>query len=161
MDSLEIKQIWEEFLAFELGHLQVAADLFREYEDRDPEEVIGNKIVLPCHFEEQKEYVTNILENEIDKRHDGEGGFTTIDDLPEYWPSYRIQEIVNGEGAPSEQTIQLIKTSINMDIVTADPKLRKKEPDLLERGLEPEMQAPNTVTVEEYEEMVEVPPMEF
>ena len=157
----KLKQIWEEFLAFELGHLQIAADLFREYEDRDPEEVIGNKIVLPCHFEEQKEYVTNILENEIDKRHDGEGGFTTIDELPEDWPSYRIQEIVNGEGAPSEQTIQLIKTSINMDIVTADPKLRKKEPDLLERGLEPEMQAPNTVTVEEYEEMVEVEPMEF
>ncbi len=157
----KLKQIWEEFLAFELGHLQIASDLLKNHEGRDPEEIIGNKIVLPCHFEEQKEYVTNILENEIDKRHDGMGGFTTIDDLPSDWPSYRVQEIVNGDGAATEQTIRLIDTSIGMDIVTAEPKLRKKEPKLLERGLEPEAQAPNTVSVEDYERMVDVPPMEF
>ena len=157
----KLKQIWEEFLAFELGHLQIASDLLKNHEGRDPEEIIGNKIVLPCHFEEQKEYVTNFLENEIDKRHDGMGGFTTIDDLPSDWPSYRVQEIVNGDGAATEQTIRLIDTSIGMDIVTAEPKLRKKEPKLLERGLEPEAQAPNTVSVEDYERMVDVPPMEF
>lgn len=69
--------------------------------------------------------------------------------------------MLNGEGAPTEQTIQLIKTTLNTDIVTADNKLRKKEPDLLERGLEEKAQAPNTVTVEDYEEFVKVKPMEF
>ena len=157
----KLKPIWEEFLAFELGHLQIASDLLKKHEGRDPEEIIGNKVILPCHFEEQKEYVTNILENEIDKRHDGKGGFTTIENLPEDWASYRIQEIENGKGAPTEQTIRLIDTSIGMDIVTASPKLRKKEPELLARGLEPEMQAPNTVTVEDYERMIKVEPMEF
>ena len=48
-----------------------------------------------------------------------------------------------------------------MDIVTAEPKLRKKEPDLLKRGLEEKAQAPNTVPVEDYEEFVKVKPMEF
>ena len=157
----KLKPIWEEFLAFELGHLQIASDLIKKHEGRDPEEIIGNKIVLPCHFEEQKEYVTNILENEIDKRHDGKGGFTTIENLPEGWPSYRIQDITNGKGAPTEKTIELIDTSIGMDIVTASPKLRKKEPELLARGLEPCPQAPNTVSVEDYERMVEVEPIEF
>ena len=157
----KLKQIWEEFLAFELGHLQVAVDLLKKYEKRDPEEIIGDKIVLPCHFETQKEYVTNILENEIDKRHDDNFGYTTIDKLPQDWPSYHAQEILNGEGAPTEQTIQLIKTALNMDIVTAEPKLRKKEPDLLKRGLEEKAQAPNTVSVEDYEEFVKVKPMEF
>ena len=157
----KLKQIWEEFLAFELGHLQVAVDLLKKHEKRDPEEIIGDKIVLPCHFETQKEYVTNILENEIDKRHDDNMGYTTIEKLPEDWPSYHAQEIMSGEGAPTEQTIQLIKTSLNMDIVTAEPKLRKKEPDLLKRGLEEKAQAPNTVSVEDYEDLVKEKPMEF
>ena len=88
-------------------------------------------------------------------------GYTTIDELPDDWASYDVQEIVNAEGSPTEQTIQLIKTSINTDIVIADNKLRKKEPALLEKGLEEKAQAPNTVTVEDYEEMVQVKPMEF
>lgn len=157
----KLKQIWEEFLAFELGHLQIAADLFKKHEKRDPEEIIGNKIILPCHFESQKEYVTNILENEVDKRLDGEKGYTTIEKLPNDWASYRIQDIENGDGAPTEQVIRLIDTSIGMDIVTADAKLRKKEPELLARGLQEIGQAPNTVEVEDYERMVKVKPMEF
>lgn len=157
----KLKPIWEEFLAFELGHLQIASDLLKKHEGRDPEEIIGNKVILPCHFEEQKEYVTNILENEIDKRMDGNKGYTTLDKLPEDWPSYRIQDITNGKGAPTEQTIRLIDTSIGMDIVTASPKLRKKEPELLARGLEPCPQASNTVSVEDYERMIKVEPMEF
>ena len=157
----KLKQIWEEFLAFELGHLQIAADLFKKHEKRDPEEIIGNKIILPCHFESQKEYVTNILENEVDKRLDGEKGYTTIEKLPNDWASYRIQNIENGDGAPTEQVIRLIDTSIGMDIVTADDKLRKKEPELLARGLQEIGQAPNTVEVEDYERMVKVKPMEF
>lgn len=152
----KLKQIWEEFLAFELGHLQIASDLLKKHEKRDPEEIIGNKIVLPCHFETQKDYVTNILENEIDKRLDGKEdmGYTTIDKLPDDWASYNTQKIVNAKGAPTEQTIRLIGCSIGMDIATAEPKLRKKEPELLRYGLEKKAQAPNTVTVEEYEEFV-------
>lgn len=174
----KLKQIWEEFLAFELGHLQIAADLFKKHEKRDPEEVIGEEIVLPCHFESQKEYVTNILENEIDKRLDGKEGYTTIDKLPDDWASYEAQTIVNGgyednkkleipdcpggiKGAPTEQVIHLIKTSIGRDIAIADPKLVKKEPELIERGTEEKAQAPNTVPVEEWKEMSKIDMMEF
>lgn len=156
-----LKQIWEEFLAFELGHLQIASELIKKHEKRDPEEIIGDQIILPCHFKEQKDYVANILENEIDKRLDGEGGYTTIDNIPEDWASYRIQDTVNDDGAPTEQTIRLIDTSIGMDIVTSSEKLRQKEPDLLVRGLQPYPQAPDTVKVEDYEAMVSENRMEF
>ena len=156
-----LKQIWEEFLAFELGHLQIASELIKKHEKRDPEEIIGDQIILPCHFKEQKDYVANILENEIDKRLDGEGGYTTIDNIPEDWASYRIQDTVNDDGAPTEQTIRLIDTSIGMDIVTSSEKLRQKEPDLLIRGLQPYPQAPDTVLVEDYEAMVSENRMEF
>lgn len=62
-------------------------------------------------------------------------GYTTIDELPSDWPSYDVQETVNGEGAPTEQTIQLIKTTLNTDIVTADNKLRKKNLTFLNADL--------------------------
>ncbi len=159
----KLKMIWEEFLAYELGHLQVAADLFKKHENRDPEEVIGDEVVLPCHFESQKEYVADILENEIDKRLDGKDdmGYTTISKLPEDWQSYSTQKTVNGEGSPTEKVIRLIGTSIGRDIAIADEKLVKKEPDLIKRGLEPKVQAPDTVSVEEWKEMSKADMMEF
>lgn len=156
-----IKQVWEEFLAMELGHLQIAAELFKKYEDRDPEEVIGDEMVLPCHFESQKEYVTNILENEVGKRVTEDMGYAFIPELSEDWPSYRVQEKVNGDGAPTEQAVQQIKTSIGRDIVSADKKLIKKQPELLERGLERKAQAPNTVSVADYERMTEIDMFKF
>ena len=159
----KLKPIWEEFLYQEIGHLQVAAELFKVKEDRDPEEIIGNKIVLPCHFETQKTYVTDILLNEADKRLDGteKRGYARIDELPDDWRSYDIQRIANCDGAPTEQAIRLITTSIGRDIAIADKKLVKKEPEIVERGLESEAQAPNTVTSADYEDMLDIELMEF
>ena len=150
-----MKPVWEEFLAMEIGHLHEAARLFTKFEGRDPEEVIGKKIVIPNHFESQKEYVRNILENEIDKRIGLDKDYTTIDELPEDWASYSIQETSNAEGSPTETTISTIAVQKGRDIAIADPKLVKQQPKLLARGLEDIAQAPNTVTVEEYEIMTQ------
>ncbi len=99
----------------------------------------------------------------MDKRLDGSDdmGYTTIDKLPEDWASYRIQRAVNADGAPTEQAIRVISTSIGRDLVVADKKLINKEPDLIKRGLQPEAQAPNTVTSDEYEMMSKVKPAEL
>lgn len=86
-----IKKIWELFVDIELGHLQAAASLFCKYENRDPEEVIGSEIVIPCRFKSQKAYVQKVLEKEVDKRLESQGEFTTIKALPEDWPSYDVQ----------------------------------------------------------------------
>ena len=150
-----IKKIWEMFLDYEIGHLQIAANLFKKNEKRDPEEVIGTKIVLPCRFMSQKEYVTNILENEIQKRLDTKMGYTEIDNLPEDWPSYDIQEKVGEEGSPTEMTIRIISAAKGRDLVIADKKLKKKQLELLEKGLEDIAQAPDTITIEEMNEMME------
>ena len=154
-ENERLKKIWEMFMEYEIGHLQIAADLFRKNEKRDPEEVIGTKVVLPCRFMSQKPYVTNILENEIDKRLDTEMGYTTIDKLPEDWPSYDVQETVNEEGSPTEMVIQVMAAAKGRDLVIADKKLKKKEADLLQKGLEPKAQAPDTVSPEQMKEMME------
>lgn len=149
-----IKGIWEMFLEYEIGHLHVASELFKKYENRDPEEVIGNKVVIPCRFQSQKQYVTKVLESEIQKRLSTDMDYTEIDELPEDWPSYEIQEKVGEEGSPTEMTIQIMATTKGRDLVIADKKLKSKEADLLEKGLEPEPQAPDTVTVEQMAEMM-------
>ena len=156
-----LKQIWEEFLAFELGHLQIASELIKRHEKRDPEEIIGNKVLLPCHFENQKKYVTDILENEVDKRLGAEMNYTTIDKLSDNWTSYKAQKNMNGKCVPTEKTIHLINATIKTDIVTAEPKLRAKEPSILKRALDENSMSPDTVSVEEYEKMVKNPQPEF
>ena len=149
-----LKLIWEEFMMHEIEHLHIANKLLQKYEKRDAEEIIGDKEFDTCTFMSQKDYVQKILEKEIDKRMDGteKMGYTTIDKLPEDWASYDVQEILNGDGAPTEQTIVLSREHIGRDIVTADEALQKKEAKLIEKGLEKVVQAPNTVSPEEYKE---------
>ncbi|MDR1168059.1 MAG: hypothetical protein LBK53_04100 [Heliobacteriaceae bacterium] len=154
--DLRLRLIWEEFLAYEIEHLRIAAELLKVHENRDPEEIIGDKIFEPSHFESQKEYVTNILENETGKRIISDGGYGDVENLPDDWRGYAVQEASNRDGAPSEQAVRLIRASIGHDIVSADEKLIRKEPELLERSLEKKYQAPNTVTVDEYKEMVNI-----
>lgn len=155
-----LKAVWEEFMMHEVEHLHIAADLLKTYEKKDPEEIIGNKVVEPCHFESQKDYVAEVLEKEIDKRLDTEMGYTTIDELPEDWPSYEVQETVGEDGAPTELTIRFIALQDGRDLVLADDALKNDEVDLLTRGLEERAQAPDTVTPEELEEFIETSEIE-
>ncbi len=156
-----VKLIWEELMQMEIGHLHEAANALKKYEKRDPEEVIGTELVLPCHFESQKEYVTNILENEVQKRVIAEGKYANVDELPKDWESYKVQEKTAEEAAPSEKAVWLSVKSIGRDIACADEKLLKKQPNLLEKSLEPDFQAPNTVEPDKYKEFDKIPPLDF
>ena len=149
----KIKDIWEEFLVFELGHLQKAAELFKKYEKRDPEEVIGDRAFDPCHFTSQKDYVSDILINQIDKRLGTNKDYTTIKKLPDDWASYEIQEKVGEDGAPSEVTIHVIAEQKHRDIIKASDMLKSNVPKLAKKGLQTKGLAPESVTIEEYEQM--------
>ncbi len=142
--------IWEEFLAFELEHLRIAAELFKKYEKRDPEEVIGEDIIHPCHFTSQKNYVGEILKTQVDKRLGTNKDYAYIKDLPKDWASYNIQEKVAQDGAPTEKTMELILTLDGEDIVCASSSLEKNFCSLMEKGLQDRAQAPDTVEVSSY-----------
>lgn len=149
-----IKLIWEELMMHEVEHLKIANKLLQKYEKRDAEEIIGDKVFDPCTFKSQKPYVQKVLEAEVDKRLEGEGkfGYSKLDKLPDDWAGYDFQENVNRDGAPSEQTIVLICDNIGRDLVNVEEVLGKKEWKILEKGLDKVVQAPNTVSVEEYKE---------
>ncbi len=149
-----LKKIWEMFLDFEIEHLKVAADIFKKREKRDPEEVIGTDIVIPCRFVSQKDYVKKVLMAEIQKRVTGDKKYSNIKDLPENWASYDIQKKANEEGSPSENVIRIISAAKGRDLVIADEELKNNQAHLLEKGLETKVQAPDTVTVEETKKMI-------
>ena len=151
----KIKKVWELFLDIELGHLQVAADLFKKFEKRDPEEVIGSEIVIPCRFKSQKTYVQKVLEKEVDKRLESKGEFTTIKNLAENWPSYDVQIKQNEVSSPSENAIRLAEIFHDRDVVAADDDLKSKEFEILEKGLQTKAVAENTVMPEELRQMCE------
>ena len=149
----DIKMIWEEFLAMELNHLQTAAELFKKYEKCAPEEVIGDEVVHPCHFESQKEYVKDILMKETDKRLGTDKDYLYIKDLPEDWASYAIQETAGADGSPTETTIRVIAEQKGRDLVIADKELQDELPNLAKRSVQKKGMACDTVTFEEYKEM--------
>jgi len=149
----KLKPIWEEFLAMEINHLHTAAELFKKYENRDPEEVIGEEVVHPCHFESQKAYVTEILNKEIDKRLGTDKDYLYIDKLPEDWASYHIQETAGADGSPSEATIRVINEQKHRDIVRADEELIESIPKLMKKATQKKGMTCDTFTPEEYKEM--------
>lgn len=152
-----LRKIWELFLNFEIGQLHLVADLFKKHEKRDPQEIIGSKIVIPNRFLSQKEYVSKILVSEVDKRLNGKGdkGYTTINKLESDWVSYSVQKKQNELGSPSENTIRIMAQENKRDLVCADKKLEKMEIELLKKGLQKEAIAPDTVYPDELEKMIE------
>jgi len=150
-----IKKTWELFLDMEIAHLKIAADMFKKYEKRDPEEVIGDSIVIPCRFMSQKEYVQKVLEKEVNKRIAPEGKYTTIEKLPEDWVSYDIQKKAAEIDAPSEGCLRLASIHNYRDIVCAEKKLEDKQVELLKKGLQKRAVAHNTVMPDELEKMID------
>src|SRR5690606_6470565 len=61
-----VKAIWERFLDYELGHLDVVTELFKKYERRDPAEILPQVLPDPIPFESQREFVRATLEKEIE-----------------------------------------------------------------------------------------------
>ena len=152
----KIKKYWEIFLDMEIEHLHIAAEIFKKYEKRDPEEVIGSDIVIPCRFKSQKAYVQKILEKEIDKRLAPNGKYyNTIDEIPKDWASYPVQERVSEISAPSENCINIVEFYHDRDIIKANENLENKEVSLLKKGLQKTAVAKNTVFPEKLQNMIE------
>ncbi|MHB0976491.1 MAG: hypothetical protein ACYC1U_04755 [Candidatus Aquicultorales bacterium] len=100
-----MKAVWDEFFHHELEHIRIVDQLLLEHEGRSAKELMPASIETPIVFEENKDYVNEVLENTVDWRpHNME--FVDKGELPKDWPSFRYMEIVNEGGAPSEMVIE-------------------------------------------------------
>jgi hypothetical protein len=95
-----LKNIWERFLDYELGHLALACTLFKDVERRDPAEVLGDG-TLPksINFRSHREFVRQVLAAELQERKDGTA---FVDEAKEGESSLRYRSVLNAEGSPSE-----------------------------------------------------------
>lgn len=94
-----IKAIWERFLDYELGHLQVVIELCKS-QGIDPAELLGDgELPAPIVFKSHRDYLREVIAAETQLRKDGTE-FVDADEEGQTSLLYRDQ--MNSEGSPSE-----------------------------------------------------------
>ena len=90
-----VKQLWEENLDIEIGHLHKAAELLKKYEGKDWQEVIpdGN-FPEPISLHENINYVRNILESTVQFTGHLEE-YVNVNELPQDANFFQFQNIIN------------------------------------------------------------------
>jgi rubrerythrin len=94
-----IKAIWERFLDYELGHFNLVKDLFERIEGRDPMALIPADAPDPIRYEQQREFVRQVLANEVDLQTLG-AQYVPLDEQGPASREYREQ--LNSQGSPSQ-----------------------------------------------------------
>jgi hypothetical protein len=97
-----VKEIWERFLGYELGHLHYVRELFERIERRDAAELLPATLPDPISYESHREFVRETLANEVHFRANG----TKIGALPDSEASIAYREGLNSEGSPTEIVAQ-------------------------------------------------------
>jgi hypothetical protein len=95
-----IKQIWERFLDYELGQLRFVADLFQDQEDRDPAEVLPERLPSPVRYESHREFVRDVLRSEVSMSSAGTEYVNSPSEESAETKTYR--DVLNSDGSPSE-----------------------------------------------------------
>jgi rubrerythrin len=93
-----IKAIWERFLDYELGHLEVAVECFKQIENRDPAEVLPEKIPSPIEYVSNRDFVRETLRQEVDLRAKGPD---FVPSQEEGAASLEYRRYLNSQGSPS------------------------------------------------------------
>ena len=94
-----LKQLWQRFLDYELGHLAFVRELFERHELRDPWEIVPATLPDPITYESHREFVRETLEREVDLRANGTRFVSREQESPE---SLAYRERINRGGSPSE-----------------------------------------------------------
>ncbi|MEW6268438.1 MAG: hypothetical protein AB1689_03970 [Thermodesulfobacteriota bacterium] len=99
--NARVKQIWQRFLDYELGHLHLAMDLMKSVERRDPAEILPASFPEPVRFESHREFVRETLANEVHLRARGSEFIPSNEEQPDS-PSVLYRQRLNSEGTPTE-----------------------------------------------------------
>jgi hypothetical protein len=100
-----IKAVWELHLNQEIEQLRFACEMMRSHEGIEPEEILPAMLPEPTRFQENKQYVREVLANQINLRTHGTQ-FVPLDQLPQDARYFTYQQQVNGGGmVPSEDVI--------------------------------------------------------
>jgi hypothetical protein len=117
-----IKSIWERFLDYELGHLQMAIQLFKEHERRDPAELLGDgKLPDRIAFKSHRDFVRGVVEQETTMRKDGT---QFVAEPNEGKSSLAHRQQMNSDGSPSETVSATYRWSPGTELARAAAQLK-------------------------------------
>jgi hypothetical protein len=112
-----IKNLWEEYLSFEITHLHRAADLLKKYENKEYFEVIKDaEFPAPITLHENIDYVRKILGETVQFTSVNEG-YEKVGNLPDDARFFTYQKIINPnvEIVPSHNVIDMYISRRGMD----------------------------------------------
>jgi hypothetical protein len=109
----EARKLWEDSLSMEIEHLRLACDLVKQYEKRDPAELLPESLPDDFKFQSNIDYIRDILKTQMNLTSYG-SDIMPFDDLPDKTRYIHFQEIVNAKGCPSETVVdELIRKTGN------------------------------------------------
>src|SRR5918911_1884512 len=94
-----IKQIWERFLDYELGHLRFVAALFEKTEKREAAEVLSPSLPQPIRYDSHRQFVRETLRREV---HLSAVGTDFVDRGQETEKTRQYRSYINSAGSPSD-----------------------------------------------------------
>lgn len=97
-DNPRIKAMWEQFLDYELGHLNLVCDLFKSIERRDPVEILGGALPEMVQFKSQRDFVRKVVAEEVSMRTSGSHYVQKQEESP---LSLEYRRQMNSKGVPS------------------------------------------------------------
>ena len=140
-----IKELWEENLEMEIGHLHKAADLLKKYEGKEWQEVIPDgEFPAPISLHENIEYVRKIL-GETVQYTTVKDDYKKIKDIPANADFFKFQDIINPttQIVPSHCVIEKFINHRGMDYryqvaPSPVPELRNRRQDNTSVGRKPD-----------------------
>ncbi|PTL79931.1 hypothetical protein [Vitiosangium sp. GDMCC 1.1324] len=94
-----IKEVWQRFVDYELGHLHYVMGLFQTHARRDPAEVLPKELPEPIRFDSHREFVRQVLRDELGL---SANGTEFVPRAAESERTQRYRQELNAEGLPSE-----------------------------------------------------------
>ncbi len=92
-----VKKVWEQNFEAEVSHLHQAANLLKEHENKEWQQVLPQgEFPELLRFAPQKEYLRKVLQSTVDLTADGED-YSPVDDLAQDALFFTYQDAVNGE----------------------------------------------------------------
>jgi hypothetical protein len=125
----KVKAIWELHLNMELEHLRIACDLMRRHDGREPQEILAPELPNVLTFEQNKVFVRDLLDTQIDVTTLGTG---YVQDAHERFE--RMQEQIHGgEEPPSERVMaqhrEMFGREYRIETEGGHPDLASRERD--------------------------------
>ena len=109
-----LKQLWTQFVDFEIGQLHYVKKLFEKLDKRDPLELLPEKLREPLPFASNRDFVKETLMAEVDYRAVG----TEIGPLSDSEQTLAYREALHRHGAPSDRVAKGYRFTAGTELTT-------------------------------------------